>query len=240
MSKDLKIYFENMEKPWGNLFYQIVWEQLPSVNNAKILDFGSGFGITANHLAKNNHVVAIEPNSEMVEMSVQENTYQQIIGSLAQLKQQKDRSFDLIICHNVLEYTLERKEIVKEFYRVLKPNEVISIVKHNHIGRIMQKVVFENNIDEALSLLDGASIQALNFGQVHYYEWKDINGWIKDLHIKKENVFGVRTFWGLQQNNEVKYDPTWQEKMFQMEMRVSNTEEFKKISFYHHYLLKKV
>lgn len=34
----------------------------------KILDFGSGEGITANYFAKNNDVIAIEPSEEMLEM----------------------------------------------------------------------------------------------------------------------------------------------------------------------------
>ena len=33
----------------------------------KILDFGSGEGITANYFAKNNDVIAIEPSEEMLE-----------------------------------------------------------------------------------------------------------------------------------------------------------------------------
>jgi ubiquinone/menaquinone biosynthesis C-methylase UbiE len=137
MNTDLKTYLENMKKPWGELFYKIVWEQLPHITNSKILDFGSGLGFTASHLSKNNGVVAIEPNADMVEMRICEHSYQQIIGDIEQLRKQQDNSFDVILCHNVLEYVIERKEIFREFYKVLKPNGIISIVKHNHAGRIM-------------------------------------------------------------------------------------------------------
>lgn len=50
MNNDFKTYAENMEKPWNAMYYRIVWEQLPQMTNYKILDFGSGLGITANHL----------------------------------------------------------------------------------------------------------------------------------------------------------------------------------------------
>ena len=33
----------------------------------RILNFGTGFGITANHLAAQNVVTAVEPNSVMVD-----------------------------------------------------------------------------------------------------------------------------------------------------------------------------
>ncbi len=240
MSNDLKTYLENIKKPWGILFYRVVWEQLYKVTHSKILDFGSGFGITANHLAKNNDVVAIEPNADMVDMRICDTNYQQIIGNIEQLKQQYDNSFDVVVCHNVLEYAEERKEIFREFCRVLKPNGIISMVKHNHAGRIMQKVVFENNVDEAISLLNGGAANVMNFGQVNYYDMNDVIEWIGDLDVNIEKVLGIRTFFGLHPNNEIKYDPIWQEKMFEVEMKVSDIDDYINISFYNHILLRKL
>ncbi len=101
----------------------------------------------------------------------------------------------------------------------------------------MQKVVFENNIDEAIFLLDGGAINVINFGQVNYYNTKDIMEWAEDIAIEK--VLGIRTFWALQQNNESKNDPNWQEKMFEIEMKVSDLDNFINISFFNHVLLRK-
>ncbi len=240
MSNDLKTYLENMKKPWSVLYYKLVWEQLSQVTNSKILDFGSGLGITANYLAKNNDVVAIEPDANMIDMRICDNNYKQIIGNIEQLREQEDNSFDVVICHNVFEYVKERKEIFREFYRVLKPNGIISIVKHNHVGRIMQKIVFENNADEAISLLDGEAAKVMNFGQVHYYNINDVREWIGDLDVNIEKILGVRTFFALQQNNEIKYEPMWQEKMFEVEMKVCDIDEYINISFYNHILLRKL
>jgi len=44
----------------------------------------------------------------------------------------------------------------------------------------------------------------------------------------------------LQQNNEIKYDPVWQEKMFEAEMKVSEIDDYINISFYNHILLRKL
>lgn len=46
---------------WERLFKRIVWKQLGEIRGKHILDFGSGEGITANYLAENNNVIAIEP-----------------------------------------------------------------------------------------------------------------------------------------------------------------------------------
>ena len=48
--------------PWDSMLKRIVWKQLGDIRNKKILDFGSGIGVTADYLGKNNDVIAIEPN----------------------------------------------------------------------------------------------------------------------------------------------------------------------------------
>lgn len=232
MSEDLKNYLDNIKKPWGVLFYKMVWEQLSWAKGMKILDFGSGFGITSNYLAKENEVIAIEPNEAMINMREQENDYTQIVGDIEKLKELEDEKFDLVICHNVLEYANEREDIVRQLVRVLKKNGKLSIVKHNHTGRIMQKVIFENNVDEALSLLDGGDIEVMNFGKVNYYYNDEILNW--ESNLKLDKTYGVRTFWGLQQNNEIKSEKSWQEKMFEVEKKVCEIEEYKNISFFNH------
>lgn len=51
---------------WERLFKKIVWKQLGDPEGKKILDFGSGEGITANYYAEKNDVTAIEPSEEML------------------------------------------------------------------------------------------------------------------------------------------------------------------------------
>lgn len=237
MSKELRIYLDNIKKPWGILFYKMVWEQLSWVQGMKVLDFGSGFGITSNYLAKRNEVLAIEPNEDMVNMREKENSYIQIVGGVEKLKNIDDKTFDIVICHNVLEYADEREEIIRELSRILKDSGKISIVKHNHEGRIMQKVVFENNIEEALLLLDGGDIEVMNFGKVNYYNNGDILQWSSNLKIEK--TYGVRTFWALQQNNEIKSELSWQENIFKVEIKVAEIEAYKNISFFNHIIFTK-
>lgn len=58
---------------------RIVWKQLG--DNKKILDFGSGIGVTANYLAEYNNVTAIELDEESVAMRWADNQYAQITGS---------------------------------------------------------------------------------------------------------------------------------------------------------------
>ena len=42
------------------LLKKIVWEQLGPLSGLRILDFGSGQGVTASHFARDNRIVAVE------------------------------------------------------------------------------------------------------------------------------------------------------------------------------------
>ena len=41
-----------------------------------------------------------------------------------------DKTFDIIICHNVLEYVDDKAEVIKVLTRLLKQDGILSIVKH--------------------------------------------------------------------------------------------------------------
>ena len=222
---------------WENLAKQIIWKQIGTLNGKTILDFESGAGITANHFAADNQVTAIEPSTDMLAQQVNTNGYQQIIGSIEELKKLPSESFDYIFCHNVLEYADDREIIVREFYRLLKPSGKLSIVKHNRNGRVMQMVVLLNSFDEANSLLDGHNSNAQQFGKINYYDDKDIIEWCDGFTLQE--TYGLRTFWDLQQNQEIQKDEDWQKKMIDIEMKVSQNPDFQKIAFFHHLIFEK-
>ena len=126
----------------------------------------------------------------------------------------------------------ERADTLKEFARVLKNDGILSIIKHNKYGRIFDKIVFDNNLDEALALLDGETSSSKNFGTIDYYDVKDLTE-----YFEIEKILGVRTFFGLPPN-EIKFDEEWQEKIFQIEMKAADIEVYKNAAFFHHVILR--
>lgn len=228
---------QNQLPVWEKLAKVIIWKQIGELKGKTILDFGSGTGITPNHYATDNNVIAVEPSEEMLAKQVNTNGYQQIIGSTDELKNLPSECFDYIFCHNVLEYVDDREEIVREFYWLLKPSGKLSIVKHNRNGRVMQMIVLLNNFDEANNLLDGHNSNAQQFGTIKYYDDSDITDWCAGFVLQES--FGLRTFWDLQQNQEIQKDEEWQKKMMDIEVKVSQNPDFQDIAFFHHLIFQK-
>lgn len=235
MVANIQAYLENLQQPWGQLYYDILFEQLQDIKGKRVLDFGSGFGLVANHLAKENQVLAVEPNEEMVALRTQDYSYQQLVGSLDQLANLEDASFDVILCHNVLEYVEDRKLVLEEFTRLLKPDGLLSIVKHNEVGRVLQTVVFENDTRKALNLLAGQDLETHSMGLAQAY---DLDAVVEDLAFEVQHYQGIRVFYGLQ-DNLFKGQDGWRESMLQMELAVCQDSPYRDMAFFQHYSLKR-
>lgn len=222
---------------WERLLKKIVWKQLGEIEGKRILDFGSGEGITANYLAAKNDVIAVEPSEDMRKTAWTDFPYKQIAGDVHSLSVFADETFDVILCHNVLEYIDDKRTVIQELTRLLKPNGFISVVKHNRAGRVMQMAVLLDDIEKANALLDGKNSTASKYGAIRYYHDSDITEW--SSRLKLVDSYGIRTFWDLQQNQEKHDQEEWQEKMAQLEMRVSHMDEYRQIAFFHHLILTK-
>ena len=233
---DIKQYKQMLEQPWGKIQYEITFAQLVHLKNKKILDFGSGVGLISQFLEENNEVVAIEPEKEML-FAYPNHTYKRILGSLEQVEKFDAESFDIVLCHNVLEYIEEnnREKYLSEFKRVLKRDGKLSIIKHNQVGKIMQAVVFSNDVDQALELLNGNEFRSISFNSGTTYTIDELLGMSK---MKLEKYQAIRTFYSLQMN-EVKTKDKWLEKMNEMELAVCDLLPYKDISFLQHVWLMK-
>lgn len=242
MSNSIKEYRNLVEQPWGKMFYEMIYRQLdlPDTPELNILDYGSGFCITANHYAEYHNVIAIEPNSEMSSLRVHSNQYTFLSGGLELLKTIPNNNYDIVICHNVLEYADNKSEILRELSRILKPGGRLSIVKHNLRGRIISESVLKDTPKSALELLNNSFDNAQNmFGNRDTYDNQFLLNFADDFGLTCENVFGIRTFFALSSNNRIKYTDEWYANMIELEMKACNIDEYKNIAFFNHLIFTK-
>ena len=239
MSDAIKNYRSMVDQPWGRMFYELIYKQLnvSDCKKLKILDFGAGFCITADHYAKSHDVTAVEPSDEMRALRVGDNPYTLVGGGIDYLRDMDADSFDLVICHNVLEYADDKEAILKHLVRVTKPGGILSVVKHNLYGRVMATAVMSDDPKTALSLLDQGAENSM-FGKRDVYS----NEWITDL-LKDEmtliDTYGIRAFFGLSSNNDIKYTDDWYQSMLELETKACSMDEYRKVAFFNHLIFAK-
>lgn len=242
MPSSINDYRQLVEKPWGKMFYDMIYRQLslPANPPLAILDFGAGFCVTAGHYAQYHKVTAMEPNDEMLRLKLT-NSYDMdcIHGGLETLKQQKEGSFDLVLCHNVLEYVPDKEQTLQELARVLKPGGMLSIIKHNLPGRILASAVFSDDPGAALRLLDCGDNSDTMFGCRDTYSSEYLITQCGQMGLSMEKRFGIRTFFALSSNDDVKSTKEWYDDMLELEMRACQLDIYRDIAFFNHLLFRK-
>lgn len=239
MSGSIKEYRKMVEQPWGRMFYELIYKQLniPDDKRIRILDFGAGFCITANHYARNHEVFAVEPNEEMYSLRIEKSDYTLIRQGLDYLKTVPDNSVDVAICHNVLEYAEEKEEILKQLVRILKPEGILSVIKHNLLGRVMGSAVLGDNPKAALDLLNDVAEDSM-FGNRSVYSNQSLIDALSENMVLID-LYGIRAFFGLSSNNEIKFTDEWYQAMLELEIVAGTMDEFRKIAFFNHLIFKK-
>ena len=240
MPDSIEDYRNLIEQPWGKMFYDMIFRQLDLSKDRKlkILDYGAGFCVTARYYAESHNVTAYEPNPEMFEKRV-EGDYK-LITTQNDFKILEEHSFDVVICHNVLEYVSSPTEILNELIKYLKPNGILSIVKHNLKGRILAQAIYSDDPAGALSLLKSQSDNGNNlFGKRGTYDNEMLLRFAESNGLVCKDIFGIRTFFAVSANFEIKYTEEWYKSMLELEMQSCNIDEYKNISFFHHLIFKK-
>ena len=239
MSAAIENYRKTVEQPWGRMFYDLIFRQLkfPDDRRMKILDFGAGFCLTADHYAEHHDVTAVEPNEEMYSRRVQANGYTLVPRGGDYLETLEANTFDAVICHNVLEYAEDAEAILKQLERVLKPGGILSVIKHNLPGRVFGCAVLTDDPKAALDLLNGQE-EASMFGSRNVYSNETLTEFFGN-GMTLSDIFGIRTFYGLSSNNEVKYTDEWYRSMLELETRAGRMDEYIRAAFFNHLIFRK-
>ncbi|WP_338215977.1 class I SAM-dependent methyltransferase [Lacticaseibacillus salsurivasis] len=217
--------------PWGALFYELLWAQLePALpENARILDYGSGFGKTAYHLAQNYEVVAYEPDQEMLQQA--ETGFTQLGRN--ERSQLETQQFDVILLHNVLEYAPNPAALIADLQEHLTAGGCFSIVKHNAMGHVFASAVLNDDPAKALAEYDGAAMRSQSFGAMNLYSLSELTTWLApQQHISQ--TYGLRTVFGLSANNDIKGTAAWHDAMFALEQKLASDPEAQAVAFFQH------
>ncbi len=101
-------------------------------------------------------------------------------------------AFDVVICHNVLEYIEDKASIVRELSRVLRSGGTLLLLKHNRAGQVMQHAVLPDDFVGAGRLLDGKDDFSQQFGTIRYYE--DNEPADRANELKLQAIYSIRAF----------------------------------------------
>ena len=243
---------QEMALPWAKLKYKIGHANLiKHIGDSpmRILDAGGGNGLDSIPFAKLGHDVDIvDFSQEMLSDAKQEaknGGFQQYITThLADIHNSTalfpENTFDLILCHNVLQYVQGIPAILESFARLLKPHGLVSILSTNRYSKPFHAAFLENDLAKALTDLDTPNATGKIFTtQATYYSVDEMTELLKNAGLIHQADYGIRCvidYWG---DNEQKSDPLIFQQIEALEFALTDRHPYKLLARHFQVIAKK-
>ncbi len=142
----------------GRIRTTIVWSDIEAClvrlgnRPLRILDAGGGFGYFAQKLAAMGHQVELcDLSAEMLELARSqiaekglEDKIRLIHCPIQDLKQHVTGTFDLVLCHAVLEWLAEPRQTLLGLFPFVNAGGILSLLFYNRHGLLFQSLVVGN------------------------------------------------------------------------------------------------
>lgn len=224
------------DKPWNRFGYQLVEHNLKkhiSVDSPplRVLDAGGGNGLDSLCLARMNHHV------DLVDISQQMLNDARAKAALAGVTNRvathaidvfdigdefAGNEFDIVLCHNVIQFVDEVKPLLEIFARVLKPGGFLSLISTNQYSLPYQAAFLEQDLDKAFELLDHCAGYNPVFDiHAHVFRADEVIDWLSSMGLALEKHYGIRCLYNYWGTNKLKQSSPVYEKLRKLEFELT-------------------
>jgi len=243
--QDADKYAAYLKTTAGRLRSELAWENvrrfLPrEASKRRALDVGGGTGFASVQLARMGYeVVLLDGSEEMLRIARQQAEAGRVAAQISfchadagQLPELFDaESFDIVICHNLLEYAENPFATVGDIVQVLGKDAVLSLLVRNRAGEVLKEAIRSRNCKLAAASLTAETVVDSLYGEfVRVFDPEEVRDLLAraSLEVVAEN--GVRVFFdylGLENPAEATYS-----QIFELESALGVRPEFAAIARY--------
>ncbi len=208
-----EILMEKAEAPTSRLEAELAFRYLYAhlesdikrIGELNILDVGSGLGEVALRFAALGHkVTMLEPQACLLQ-TAEERAREQLPDRTGLMRFLNERvedlesnikdEFDVIVCHETIEYVDDPLRAFNVITRVLKPRGRLSLVFLNRYGLIMRRIIIDENASGAMDTFEVDEFETtLHDGRGHLYSDAEITKLLEPLGFAIEGQYGLLVF----------------------------------------------
>lgn len=235
LERDCKEYLP--VNPWQNL-------DSPQITKPwRILDAGGGQGQFSLQWAKNGHeVVLCDISMEMLKLAEEQveahglkDRVQLIHSSVQDLHHHiGNQQFDFVVCHAVMEWLQEPRELLPKLVSYLAPEGFLSLTFYN-LNSLIYKNLLRTNFKKIIEKDFGGSKGSLT--PINPQQPEHVFEWIAQLPLKILCHSGIRVFHDYIFNEE--HRASEPENLLKLELEFSRQEPYRSLGRYIHLLLQK-
>ena len=213
----------------------------PPAGIVRVLDAGGGQGQLATEIARLGYPVDLcDISANMLDLarehadSAGANNIEFIHDSIQRVCADKPGHYDVVLCHAVLEWAAEPRDLIRNLVAALKPGGFLSLTFYN-VNSIVMKNLLRTNFRKVLENDYGGYKGSLT--PTWPRETADVMDWLDDEGLEILCHSGIRCF------HDYILDPDQRlekpEEQLELELRFSRREPFRSLGRYVHLLLQK-
>ncbi|WP_262391271.1 methyltransferase domain-containing protein [Nocardiopsis sp. CNR-923] len=230
--------------PWGRLRYLLVAHTLGATlrpgRRSSVLDIGGGDGGDAIPLARQGHEVTIVDSARELLLRARDGAaaagvdarVRTVHADLEELSADPlpggiDAGYDLVLCHNVVQYSADVAATVATAVRMARRGGTVSVVAPNPAMDVLAAAVRRADPDAALDLLDADTVRSRTFGHdMHRVPCEAVESALREAGCPVTHRFGLRCVTDLIADEELKHDPAFFARLLRLETALCDREEF--------------
>jgi S-adenosylmethionine-dependent methyltransferase len=134
-----------------------------------------------------------------------------------------DAQFDLVLCHNVLQYAGDLGAAISAVCHPLRSGGLISVICVNRYSEPYRQALMRLDLDEAYASLDAETVVAYTFGvPVRAYIVEDLVGPLEKAGCAVIGRYGVRCVTDYIFDNDIKSDPAFFARLERIELALTD------------------
>ncbi|MFJ7219491.1 class I SAM-dependent methyltransferase [Amycolatopsis sp. NPDC098790] len=234
-----------MNAPWGRLRADMIEQHIAAhvpAGPLRVLDAGCGPGVLAARMGRAGHEVSgVDLSPGMLE---QARAAVAAAGVDAEFKQgelhELDRafpagSFDLVLCHCVIEYVDDVPAALAGLRRMLAPGGRLSLLVSNSVARVFKAAVVSRDPAEALAVSARDDQPNSVFAtQSRTFRLDQLLPLLDGAGLSVVETYGVRAFWDLLPRDGADVGGEFYDRMLELELAMSDRSPFRDVANYFH------
>jgi len=207
--RDADKYASYLNSVAGRLRSDLAWENLRGLlpaecSGLRALDLGGGTGAVSVRLARMDFaVVLLDSSEEMLGTARKEMVANDVADRIALRHADGNRLhklfdaeiFDLVVCHNLLEYVEDPGAILRSIAGIVKKDAVVSVLARNRAGEVLRAAIKSGDWKLAKANLSAETVVDALFGEpVRVFDRAGLARMLTQAGLGVVAEYGVRVF----------------------------------------------